>query len=80
MRKSVASQPPGSDGNPLGCSEPSKDSATLNYAGAALTGGVKIGGGGALHFGGGATYNDLVFQAGAVENGKPDNTRLTTYG
>jgi hypothetical protein len=78
--KSVASQPPGSNGNPRGCDGTSEDTATLNNVGAALTGGVKIGGGGALHFAGGATYNDLAFQAGAVEDGKPDNTRLTAHG
>lgn len=78
--KDVVSQPPGSDGNPLGCSGLSQDTATLNNIGAALTGGVRIGGGGALHFAGGATYNDLQFQTGAVENGVPDDTRLVTHG
>ena len=78
--KSVASQPPGSGGNPLGCNGTSKDTATLDDVGAALTGGVKIGGGGALHFAAGATYNDLAFQTGAVELGVPDDTRLVTHG
>lgn len=77
---SVASQPPGSNGNPLGCNGPSRDTARLNNAGAALTGGVKIGAGGALHFAVGATYNDLAFQVGAVEFGFPDDTRLATHG
>jgi hypothetical protein len=77
---SVASQPPGSGGNPLGCVGLSDDRATLDNAGAALTGGVKIGGGGSLHFAAGATYNDLVFQTGASEFGVPDTTRLITHG
>jgi hypothetical protein len=76
----VVSQPPGSSGNPKGCDAGSKDSATLNNGGLALTGGVKLGGGGALHFAVGGTYNDLVFQVGAVTNGTPDNTRLATHG
>jgi hypothetical protein len=76
----VALQPPGSSGNPKGCDAGSKDSATLNNAGLALTGGVKLGGGGALHFAVGGTYNDLVFQVGAVTGGVPDNTRLATHG
>lgn len=78
--KDVASQPPGSSGNPRSCDVPSADSATLNNVGLALTGGVKLGGGGALHFAGGGTYNDLVFQVGAVTAGVPDNTRLATHG
>jgi hypothetical protein len=78
--KEVASQPPGSGGNPQGCDARSTDSATLNNAGLALTGGVKVGGGGTVHFAVGGTYNDLVFQVGAVTEGAPDNTRLATHG
>lgn len=77
----VVAQPPGSSGNPKSCDVRSTDSATLNNVGAALTGGVKIGGGGAVHFAVGGTYNDLVFQVGAyTAGGVPDNTRLATHG
>ncbi len=76
----VVAQPPGSAGNPKSCDVRSEDSATLNNVGAALTGGVKVGGGGTIHFAAGATYNDLVFQVGAYTAGVPDNTRLTTHG
>lgn len=78
----VVGYPPGSPQNPLGCSQPSTDTARLNDFGAALTGGVKLGGA-ALHFAGGGTYNDLQFQTGAYgayTNGEPDNTLLTTHG
>jgi hypothetical protein len=76
----VVAHPPGSSGNPKGCDARSADSATLNNAGMALTGGVKIGGGGTVHFAVGGTYNDLVFQVGAFAVGAPDNTRLATHG
>src|SRR5450759_3956651 len=70
--KEVASQPPGSSGNPQSCNAASMDSATLNNGGLALTGAAKLGAaregqapvverGGALHFAFGGTYNDLVF-------------------
>jgi hypothetical protein len=76
----VVAQPPGSSGNPQKCDARSTDSTTLDNVGAALTGGIKVGGGGNLHFAVGGTYNDLVFQVGAVTAGKPDNTRLATHG
>src|SRR5207247_1400881 len=38
----VAAQPPHSPGNPLGCTEPSHDTATLNHWGAALTSGARF--------------------------------------
>lgn len=76
----VVAQPPGSSGNPKSCDVRSQDSATLNNVGAALTGGVKVGGGGTVHFAVGGTYNDLVFQVGAYTAGVPDNTRLATHG
>ena len=75
----VVSQAPGSPGNPQGCNQRSEDVATLNDAGAALTGGVKLRGA-TLHGALGATYNDLQFQVGAYTNGKPDNTLLQTHG
>ncbi len=76
----VVAHPSGSSGNPKSCDARSQDSATLNNVGAALTGGVKVGGGGAVHFAVGGTYHDLVFQVGAVTAGVPDNTRLATHG
>jgi hypothetical protein len=76
----VASQAPGSPGNPYGCNEPSSDTSTLNNVGLALTGGAKIGGGGLVHLSGGATYNDLAFQVDAVTYGYPDHTRLLADG
>jgi hypothetical protein len=78
--KEVSSQPPGSSGNPQSCNAVSMDSATLNNGGLALMGGVKLGGGGAVHFAVGSTYNDMVFQVGAMTGGVPDNTRLATHG
>jgi hypothetical protein len=72
-------QPPGSPGNPQACSQRSTDTATLNDAGAALAGGVKLGRA-ALHGAVGATYNDLQFQVGAYTNGAADNTLLATHG
>jgi hypothetical protein len=77
--KDVVAQPPGSAGNPLSCNELSQDTSALDNVGAALTGGLKLGVA-ALHFAAGAMYNDLQFQTGAVTNGKPDNTILTTHG
>jgi hypothetical protein len=78
--KSVVSQAPGSAGNPLSCTEPSQDTATLNHVGGALTAGVRLGGGTALDVSAGATYNDVQFQVGSFTNGVPDNTSLTTHG
>ncbi len=75
----VVAQPPGSPGNPQGCDQRSEDKATLNAAGAALTGGVRVGGA-TLHGALGATYNDLQFQVGAFTNGAADNTLLATHG
>lgn len=75
----VVAEAPGSPGNPQGCNRRSEDSATLNDVGAALTGGVKLGGA-TLHGALGATYNDLQFQVGAFTNGTPDNTLLATHG
>ena len=76
----VVGYPPGSSGNPYRCMAASTDAATLNNAGAALTGGVKVGHGVVLHFAGGATYHDLQFQVGAYWNGVADNTLLVTHG
>jgi hypothetical protein len=78
--KDVARQAPGSAGNPDACNQSSNDIATLNHAGAAVTGGVKLAGGATLHFAGGGTYNDVQFQIHAVTGGAPDNTLLITHG
>ncbi len=75
----VVAQPPGSAGNPLGCQARSVDTSTLNAAGAALTGGVKLGAI-SVHAAGGATYNDVQFQVGAITNGFHDSTLLRTHG
>lgn len=75
----VVAQPPGSPGNPQGCEQRSTDTATLNDVGAALTGGVKLGGA-RLHGALGATYDDLEFQVGAFTNGTADNTLLKAHG
>ena len=75
----VASQPPGSPGNPYECNEPSNDMARLNDIGGALTGGVRLGAA-AIHFAGGGTYNALQFQTHALTSGVPDNTLLKTHG
>ncbi len=77
--KEVVAQPPGSAGNPQDCNERSQDTSNLDNVGAALTGGLKLGVT-TLHFAAGAMYNDLRFQTGAVTNGVPDNTVLTTHG
>ncbi len=76
----VASQPPGSPGNPYSCNQPSNDIATLNNVGAALTAGLKVGDRVTLHLAGGGTYNDVQFQTHAVTGGVPDNTLLITHG
>ncbi len=75
----AASQAPGSDGNPYGCEAPSHDTATLDLAGLAVTGGVRLGRG-QLHWGAGATYNDLEFQVDAVTYGYHDRALLLTDG
>lgn len=75
----VAAAPPLSPDNPLGCTEPSKDTATLNHWGAALTSGAKLPGG-SVHLAAGATYNDVQFQVGAEELGVHDSTLEITHG
>jgi hypothetical protein len=75
----VVDQPSGSAGNPQGCTQRSEDTATLNDAGAAVAGGVRVGLA-TVHGALGATYNDLQFQVGAYTGGFADNTLLKTHG
>ena len=76
----AASQPPGSEGNPYKCDQPSADRATLNDLGGALTAGLKLSDSVSLHLSGGGTYNDLKFQTHAVTDGARDDTLLITHG
>jgi hypothetical protein len=76
----VAALPPGSTGNPYGCEAPSSDASTLDEVGLAVTGGFGLGGGGRLHYGVGATYNDLEFQVDAITYGYHDQSHLLTDG
>ena len=76
----VLGSPPGSPGNPYGCTSASTDVANLNYYGAALTGGVRVAPGVVIHLAGGGAYNDLQFQVGAYWMGTVDNTLETTHG
>lgn len=77
-----AGYPAGSANNRFGCQAPSDDTAHLDYAGAALTGGYRFGGGGdtALHFGVYATHMDLEFQVDALTFDIHDRTRQVTDG
>lgn len=77
-----AALPPGAPGNAFGCQEPSNDEVTLDYAGAALTGGYllserrNIN----LHFALMATSMDLEFQVDALLFDLRDRTLLVTDG
>jgi hypothetical protein len=74
-----ASYPPGPPDNVWGCEAPSEDQVTLNYVGAAFTGGYtyrKTD----LHWGLAATYMDMEFQVDALTFGVIDRTLLLADG
>jgi hypothetical protein len=74
-----ASHPPGPPDNVWGCEEPSNDEVTLNYLGAAFTGGYtyrKTD----FHWGLAANYMDMEFQVDALTFGVVDRTLLKADG
>ena len=71
---------PGSPENEFGCGEASDDTVTMDYLGAAFTGGYQISPRGAIHFGVGGNYMDLAFQVNALTYGVRDRTLLLTDG
>ncbi len=74
-----ASSPPGSPGNIWGCEAPSTDELTLNYLGAAFTGGYhyrKTD----FHWGLAANYMDMEFQVDARTFGFHDRSLLLADG
>ena len=74
-----ASLPPGSPGNIWGCEAPSADELTLNYVGAALTGGYSLRKT-HFHWGVAANYMDMEFQVDALTFGVVDRTLLLADG
>jgi hypothetical protein len=74
-----ASFPPGSPGNIWGCEAPSEDELTLNYVGAAFTGGYRLKKTD-FHWGLAANYMDMEFQVDAVTYGIIDHSRLLADG
>jgi hypothetical protein len=74
-----ASHPPGSPGNEWGCEQPSEDEVTLNYLGAAFTGGYRYRKTD-FHWGLAANYMDMEFQVDAVTFGIVDRTLLRADG
>ena len=74
-----ASSPPGSPGNIWGCEAPSKDELTLNYLGAAFTGGYRYQKTD-FHWGLAANYMDMEFQVNALTFGIIDRTLLLADG
>ncbi len=74
-----ASHPPGSEDNIWGCEAPSEDEVTLNYLGAAFTGGYayrKTD----FHWGLAANSMDMEFQVNALTFGVVDDTLLRADG
>ena len=71
---------PGSPENEFGCEEASDDTVTMDYLGAAFTGGYQTSPRGAIHFGVGGNYMDLAFQVNALTYGVRDRTLLVTDG
>jgi hypothetical protein len=74
-----ASFPPGSPGNIWGCEAPSEDELTLNYVGAAITGGYRLKKTD-FHWGLAANYMDMEFQVDAVTYGVIDRSLLLADG
>ena len=74
-----ASHPPGPPDNIWGCEAPSEDEVTLNYAGAAFTGGYRYRKTD-FHWGLAANYMDMEFQVDAVTYGVIDRNLLLADG
>ncbi len=74
-----ASHPPGSPDNVWGCEAPSEDEVTLNYVGAAFTGGYRYRKTN-FHWGLAANYMDMEFQVNALTFGVIDRTLLLANG
>ena len=74
-----ASYPPGTPENIWGCEAPSKDELTLNYVGAAFTGGYRYRRTD-FHWGLAANYMDMEFQVDAVTFGFIDRSLLLADG
>ena len=74
-----AAFPPGSPENIWGCEAPSADELTLDYAGAAITGGYHLRQT-RFHWGAAANFMDMEFQVNAVTYGVLDRTLLLSDG
>ncbi len=74
-----ASHPPGSPDNVWGCEAPSEDEVSLNYVGAAFTGGYRYRKTD-FHWGLAANYMDMEFQVNALTFGVIDRTLLLADG
>lgn len=74
-----ASFPPGPPDNVYGCQAPSEDELTLNYVGAAFTGGYLVKKT-QLHWGAAANYMDMEFQVNALTYGVLDRSLLLADG
>lgn len=74
-----ASHPPGPPDNIWGCEAPSQDQVTLNYVGAAFTGGYTYRRTD-FHWGLAANYMDMEFQVDALTFGIIDRTLLLAGG
>jgi hypothetical protein len=74
-----ASYPPGPPDNIWGCEAPSQDEVTLNYVGAAFTGGYRFRKTD-FHWGLAANYMDMEFQVDALTFGLIDRSLLLADG
>jgi len=74
-----ASSPPGPPDNIWGCEAPSEDELTLNYLGAAITGGYRLKKTD-FHWGLAANHMDMEFQVNALTYGVTDRSRLLADG